>query len=883
MASSFDASAITGKRDTLVTLDYSEDVVVEPAILLRRRGNKIFPESSSGVQRLASGIFILSPLNDLAIVHESSKAHAFIVRLSNWHASSVVVEVPMQRLLSELTGIGASSDVAATGDWFCTKRIAAGATWNNTIAGDGGPLIANPNYPMDLLATAPASGLFPENQGFLLKFIIPGVGLLAADNLLNFRFGGPISAGGYGEYTLSVNGRGEFILYEKIAGAWSEVNRWQAVDGKDMGGTGLIIRIIPHWPRFIELRTFSGYAASMSTQELSEGNFFASIVEQGGHSKLDPFIHEVKNRGDAAFGPNGLLTAITGQGTCSISVRRDIRAYWQVSRLAYPSVNDTPAATGTLTDRPFVLPYGVSNAHITRLHLLLYNTVLEDGTKFTDLTGELQTSAGGALTPGSEVYQLGDATINASGWFAPGGLNKLRAVLTFKNLEASGASWHTPMLEGYEIIRNAHIQTVSPGEKTARAQEVSISGPGYEADQETAHVVIEDPTNGLQTLRTRKTPLRLTTTFDDSGERVVLFEGYTARVTASLKGKADRVYPSPNWHMLECDLVGKWDRLSGKFFHMQPNFGDDRAYGIGHTGPSVAWRVTDILKWCLGLEFPASQINIATQELRLFVPKDENAEDLYKVIPGDPIGPYLRKLCRDYLNAVLHFEPNAGADGQWLLLPAPDGTETPLWTFTTEAAPAGKLGHLSASYGPYRSPLLDEGSYRRYVVSPEASAITVTGFGKGNPPQLLQRTLVNFSSFDAPGHSVSDLQSPDWLGCIREVAYNDPTLSTQEAVDFVCRREFAAACKGRVIHQFVAEHVLLNVVDVASPAYDPLTYTDKKRRALRVLDTVNLVPPGSVTPIRCIVSSVSPAWVKDGYMLSFYELEEWRYDLVFGG
>jgi hypothetical protein len=902
MADAFQVGAITAGRSSYVTFDYAEDLPVEPAILIKRDGKLMFPESQSWVERLSSGIWVLKPLNDLAISHESATAHTYTIRKADCRLNTdYVTEVPRQRVYSELIGIGAGADVDTSGDFYFEKRIRAGADWSGGALSDveAGPSINNPNYPLDPLVVAPKQGLHASNQGYLIKLLIPGGFLSMGDFLFSCVFGGQLTAAGYGRFALVLTGNGKLTLYEKYTATGSTIPTWQtspewtwqAADPGQLAGGTLLIRILPHWPRFLEIKTFVGQITSVIGRQVGGGTFMQEAIRSGGDIKNGIKLIDLTNRGAYAVDAGRRLRPITGEGTVTMSVRRDLRMYWQVNRLAYPV---SPGTVGVITDRPLVMPYGLGGAHVSRVSLQAYNTYSEAGGALTDITGALVNADGSTLTGANETYILNGVPINVSGWNPPGGLNKLKVVFTLKNLENAGSSWHTPMLEGYQVVRNGQLQHVAPGEKTGgKLKAVSITGPSLAPEHESARLTIQDPTNALAQIRARKAPVRIEVSWDPNnpGKRMIAFEGYTGRVTATQRGKSGKVYPSPDWHDLDLDLVGKWDRLSGKFFWQAFNFNDETVIGLpqptgsGQPPPSIRqpWTVTGIIRYLLMLEGFADpgQLDIPEQALRIFVPVDGKADNVYQVMPGvTTLCDYLKTIAKNYLGAYLRWDANAGSAGMWRLKQPPSGTEPILWNFVSMTTPpAGKLAHLSASYGPRTSPILEiDGApgYRQFTVPPECNCITVFGQKQDSPPQNLVRTYVNTESFSAPTHPNSaNPASPDYLGRMLEVCYADPTLSTQQAVDFIARRLYWAAAKGHVIHQFTAEYALLNVADPSDPAYEPAIYKTRERRPLLPGDTV------TVNGTRCIVLAANPAWTKDTTQCCWYEVEEWRYGVVY--
>jgi hypothetical protein len=875
-------TGITPHRTVSVRWDIAQDLLVEPATILGRDSGSIFPSALSNVERLKSGVFVLAPENDLSILHESATAHQYILKLEDhWTYSPICVEVPRQRALSELSGVAVGGDVASTGDWYITKRIAAGTSWSQPLSPvEAGPAFATSNYPLDPLAMAPKTGIFESNQGFLVRLIVTGAAHGNADVIFSFRFGGEITAQGYGKFELLIRGDGTLTLFEKRAGAWVEVASWPCSDAHRLSGGSLTLRIIPHWPEWIEFKTFAGTGLDSGLRSISD----ASMRDQMTTGARDVVSgnYAVKVDRPAAISEIGgtkSIRPITGEGGILVSVRRDSLLHFQISRIAYK-------ASGTLTDRAFVIPVGVAAAHIARIKMKGFET-----TGLTSIVGSLETAGGGALTPANENFVLNGTSYSYTGWVTPGGLNKMRALVTLTNSQTAGSRWQTPSFTGYDIIRQAEIRNFAPGEKTGgNLRGLSITGPGYQPDHESCALDISDPTDALAAVRVRKTPVLVETTFDaaDQSKKAALFRGQTGRITASLQGKHDEVYPRESWRRLDCDLVGMWDRLAtNRFLHQQLNLSDESSHPLLKDGNArLAWRVSDAIWYLTYIAgFPASQISVPVDDIRFFATKTDSSEDSLILQPGTYTPHLITHWAAFYLNAFYIFDAGAGSAGMWRLLRPPTGSETPIWSFTLEECPAGKLAHLSKSYGANISPVLhvDGSRYLKYTVPPEGNVVSVIGRTlpiAGGGGKTLYQQQINYKSWASPEFpGLADPTSPDWLGYISPVPVVDPSLPTQEAVNFVCRRKYELSAHGRVYHQFAAELVLVNV-----DATDPL-YTTRTHRPLRVGDVVNMVDMDGV-PTKCVVHSANfsiDSSTKSANQLAFYELEEFRPDFTVGG
>jgi hypothetical protein len=370
-------------------------------------------------------------------------------------------------------------------------------------------------------------------------------------------------------------------------------------------------------------------------------------------------------------------------------------------------------------------------------------------------------------------------------------------------------------------------------------------------------------------LRTRgQMPLRIETEYDLPGNACLLFEGYTGRVEAIRRVSASATYPSSEWRDYEVQCVGKWQRLQESFFWFRPDWTDSKNSPTPFPDPTVSqpWRVTDIIRTVLNqIGFLDSQIDVFDDPIYLFANPEIGYEGLVTPTPGTNVHDFLISLARDYLNAYLLWDMNAGQYGMWRLLRPPDGTEPILANFVT-APPDEPLRqvHKAVSYGINTYPILGPHAFATYTVPPEGNLLTVTGATqdtKGGPVRLMQ-TFFNRDSFTIPGYPPANPDGLDYLGRLVNIAYTDPTLTLQSAVDWVGRRVFNLACRGQKYARFTAELVL------AAPGDS--VYTHRHRRPLRIGDAVTL--DGD----RWIVRSCNPAYRKDHLQMAEYELQFFR-------
>lgn len=866
------AAQPTGDRTVTVSFNHSESVVTERAFLHRRTSAQIRPRPAnvSNLLQTAHKHWILKPEQELSLTHEKGDLHQYQLRRSACAVASHVEEITFHRKFTELSGVGAHADVATSGDYYMLKRIAASESWNQVVvSGPAPPSLPTAHYPLDRVCVGPTTGPLPEeNTGWLLKIRVPGAAGQTPDFFAGLRFGGPQIGGdpnGYGLFYLAFGGDGHALLYEFIEGAWSNLAGWRWGAPADTPTLLLVCRILPYGSKWIEFSTLNAGSTALNLELINPSALHGLRGNPSESQASGVYAYTATNRIPLAdqlrdeFGP----FPVTGPGMVAVDIRRDLRAMWQVSRIVYNQ-------NGLLDDEPFQVPYGYEDAHVLTIDTEGEAVSLNALSDAATIGQGIVENGGGVLTSASENYTLGGTTYTLNGWEPPGGVNLCQARIQLHNLQSAGARYQTPVLTGYTIRRRPHLQTVSPTVYTpATVTQVSITGTGTEPDQESGFVAIEDLTAAGAVLRTYgKQTVRISTSYTGQGGNpdVLLFEGYVGRATGKRKGKSGKTFPAANWHRYECELLGKWDRVAAGYFHERFNFADA---GTSPSGPSPdptnpGWLIVDILRVLLEhAGFQDSQVDIPASDIRIFAPAKGQAEELLSPALGTWIGDYLKRLCADYLSRWFLFDANAGASGMWRTILPPSGASPgTVWTFTTAAVGANKLGHLSASYGASTSPVLN--MLDEYVVSPEFAVLTVRGAPGIGPDRVIrypQHTYRNPRAFNSPTHpATADNTNLDYLPRPQEAIYHDPTLPNIRAVKFIGRRLMERAGQGQKWRAWIAETVLMPAAD-----FEPLIYTTRLKRPLMPGDVVLMDSD------RYIIQSNNCSFRRSGVMLSYYE------------
>lgn len=888
---------ITPRRTVSVTFDHTDTVATEPYFHHHREGRQMLPADVAGCIRLQAGIWQLLPINDWGTGHESEIGQSFVIRLSEWvagGAAASLTEVPHQRKLTELTGVTPSPDVAVSGDYFLTRRVTAAGAWNDSLPNADIPeKITESNlYPLSFMGRTVT--LHTGLTGYAIKAYNPGAPLQTKDVIIGFKFGGLLRAEGYGLFFLALGGDGTATLYEKFKPegyssiVWVEQAKWRYLAPAESPGGAFGLWILPFTPAGIEFDTYTGGGGQDYFKVLTDRNLdILSGVNatQGAHQS---YVFTA-SRGELGAFSGTQQFAVTGHGQPELYIREESRPLVQIARLGYD-------ALGVITDKPIQLPhYAASDEHLLRLTIHGKGVDTNaDGTLEATFQGELQNADGGApLIEFVEEQVWRGETINWDGFTPPlDDKNAIQAEITLTSEEnEAGERWWTPYVAGYSVVRNGHRQSYAPGAKTGGATVgISCSGVSYDPEQETAAIAIEDLKDELTFLRSRgKASVRIATTYDEAGtesaETSIIFEGYTGRATAMLKGRDAAVYPSDDWRRLEIECEGKWHRLTEKFFHNRIPFDDDSTSPDGALntpgGETKPWKITTIIRHLLQISgFDEDQLDIPDLDLRLFLRIDQKPDGIYFLQPGISVAAFLTMLCRDYINGFLYWEPNAGTKGMWRLKQPPDGTETPVWTFTLDRPTGTKLAHMAVAYGSSTSPILgppERFPFESWVVAPEGNCLTVSGGWDQKTGERFQQSIVNEESFNAPLHpATADVTNLDHISSgVVPIEYVDTTLDSQQAVDYIARRVFNLACRGRKFLRFTAEYVLVDRADV-----EPTIFTTHPVTPLRPGDIVRVTDQDG-NHVTHILHQCSPSFENQGVMLATYELELFRPETTF--
>lgn len=848
---------------------------------------------TQGVARLSTGYIGMQPrVLDLGALHSRTTEQADILRLSAWQSFVTLAERPLfkQPDAASHPGLltGAAADLATAADHFLTILRQAGATWIPSATAEPapkGPAVTQRRdsaFELDVVGLTHA--VFPPDQGFQLRWRVPGTDLDEHDLLFAFEFGGPLSPRWHGRFALAFGMNGQVTLselqYDVSGPSWTWVIRdtWQYCDKQNVVNDAHWFVLIPHARRYIDFQS--------STREVVRPLF--GIGSQLGPPQLQARHYTVPEADVEAKRGTSTPIAIqtffaTGAGEARLWINRRLRMQVQVARLMYPPHSER---VSQVVDAPRAVPWGSTATTTLR-------TWYEGVLPFASATVYTSPSISCSLindTTGVAIQAVGGSFVTTGGtanYVLPGGANTMRVRYRMEPGGpvplTSGGPWSCWIL-AFELRKPARTAVVAPGEvEGGEIQSVSITGADSDPSTETAQVVIADPRNELSRVRIRgRMPVLIETEYDEQGVTgaSALFRGYLSRATDMPRGRTGewatgKTLPFTLRHDLDVLGVGQWARLWEAQWHGYmldlAELVDPSAISPPFVIPNQPAKITSIVRELLQhAGYPPAQIDVPDREFRLWK-SPQTKEDLYKLQPYEPLGPFITRLLRDYMGAYIFWDANAtgvGAlhPGMWRFQDGPRAG-TLRWTFrtTTPTSVEPKLVNHPGAWGA-NTTFIRKDTLHSYVVPPEANAIWVTTDGDLTPndkPTGLCQWLGNPKSVNLPifGGNTADPNHPDYIGRLIPRVIYDPDLATQNAVDFVARRYYDITCRARKVVEFTAPLVLLADAD---PLYGG------KLRPLRYGDTV------LIDTTQYLVTAMNPDLgpTKDAHQFMHLECEE---------
>lgn len=886
-------SAATPYRESVIALDTDlASVLQERGITLHRKGQHIARRAAQGmankaewtnVKFWASGCWSLEPLQvQMANLHESTIAASliitgftFIATLGPSSAQGIMQEMP-NWAQSTITGASYSGSVPSSGDVFYRKRIPApGSTDPGALVANAGfdsarPALPYPNTDIPMDRTGVSTATYAEDAGFFLRWRTFGNHMSPHRYLLTFHFG---------QYAIVLTGSGEAQLWEYAIPAgesptpyYVQRDAWRFTqETHASAGHAHCMAIFPHVAsdgnRYIAF-------SNLATGTAPKTNTGKKV--DGGHSVTGEHVYRITA---AVMGTD--VDQSPGHATTSdhirFDLRRDARPDVQFSQLGYlVDVN------GVLLDDPILVPNGNFTGNASTINQN-YGFVTPSGTA---CTGEILDAVTGAtFVAGTDKYPRAKFTLTTS------------------------SATVTPTLWGYHHVQAPVHIAIAPGAFSLDPREVNIQG--YAGDPQTELATVEAYDPGMVHTRLTKRgyfssyiATIYTPNLSTPGTAVTvrMFQGYVISPQWEQVGTALQhpggagpgpttlptgTYIAPKFYKYSLNVVGMYQRLTE---HVQPPYpelyANDPTAPQGTSGFDQTWKITDIIKDVLNrCGFDASFQNIPDLPYRIWPGYTESSSDLM-IEPTTSLAEWLVRMIREHLGAYLCFEPNSGANGQWILIfgtqAAEDGTfASPLYNFTGDAAEVEGLanplfiGSYAAVSGIPTAPIKHvSGSQNK----PDFNQVTVsTGLPTtdSETPQAVEQVIFNPISYKVPTSTIDpDPDHPDYIGhCIpyellapQAVVGGDGASdiqATQENVDWLARRYYDFLCHGQKLT--IIDVPLVFVQDETLSA--TTTSSSGNWRPLRFQDPVMLEGDPS-----WLVKSIRHYWTSDRNQRSVIEL-----------
>ena len=865
--------------------------LLEPGFLFAKRADSIARgrnEDKSGVVLLPGAGWVLRPyIFDPGAAHETIVGGAGVqsVDAGLLTVAGSFVEKPFFRDPG-LTGV-TYSGAPSSGSLMWQKRPGAGDSWADALDAD------QANYPspaagddtVDMDRVAKTTENFDPDEAVFFRFYTPGSHITAGGSLATVYFTGLAGTtdaiAGCGQYALKLNGDGLAVLYERGAGETGSAMwhvrhsfRWAApqlvygsMNALAIGSDAVHLASPDRYAgRRIYFRTLA-YPNANAGFSLTETTIAVAIAAIDVSSGAFDSVYNVPRPGEAAV----------EVAPVRVDLRRDVRAICQVHKAVYRT-------SGALTDDVFSLVVPCQDA-ATNFYVEWYATVpagcavdvkmydASTGLELADATLTISDELGGQKTYTPNVGQRS---------------YYLKAALT-------GDGSKTPVLTEVRVVRApvvedapATVPATYPSARTGLWQDavtsVNISGPGDSPDHETMTLGLQDIVGNIAALDVRSgMPIKVQTTFDAAGtDRSVLFQGYVsqARGTRKFAGPESKPYPYPGALEYEVTALGQYRRLQEQLMPRRWTWFDQSA--------NAGYKVTDAIRLVLRASGAKdADIDVPDLPLRLF---SLNEDDLVSQ-PGDTLLDVAVRFARDYLGAYLLYDPNAGTSGMWRLLQAKQAPYNVLARFETEHPGAGKvvadgayadasatspLGNTQAIKRTFIARRNKRSTLRSWVEPPEGNVVVVYGGANekaaqkagGNETVILTQSKINTDSFNFAGVASSDpdypdVDGPDYLGRIVPIMVFDPSLPTQEAVDWMAVRTFRYACHAQRHLEFEAPLVLVTDADDSLQAAP---------RPLRFYDCAEVWDPATAAYVQYMVASCDPLYDNDRLQMARYTL-----------
>lgn len=776
--------------------------------------------------------------------------------------------------------LDANANLVEQGDYFIERTVGAGVNWDDHVLVADEAAFAQPdvglnnyqgvpNIKSDRVAVANQS--FGPEADWVFRIDLTGNNRQNPDFVARFYFTGPpgyhqgrvvgpdtnannLRRGGTGQYGIMVGGDGRAFLCEKCGGLGDDGLEW------------MVVWIFQYCPaNMVSGRTHTFYIRNSRKIGGGPDKIYIRCENSSGGVQNLAMFGVTEKRAGPSLAVTETIYRVLGSSATSlvyprppgapsvrhspprVDVRRDSRPKFQVSRPRRP-------ATGTLKSNPFSLPFWPGNSTPLRI---IWVADIPAGCTLTVQAYDARTDAALATTSPTGDH-IGEFFHDFNITF---GMDYFYVKFTFTSEEPD--HYLSPTLKAFRAQKDGRIVAstatevdlvphvpgstgVALGLLQRTFGPVLIQPAAGEPHQESGNTTVKDVIDSIDILRVRgQIPFILETEYDATpAHRSVLMEGYARNIQQSRKGgkkgasrAGNAAYPAEEWKEYHLQLFGKWQRLSEQFSNVKWNWHWPDPDGDGVTPFKGTDAIRTMLGWC-GLD--DDQIDVPDSPIRLWI--SDNEMDLF-MEPGDPIMEMILKICREYLNAAICWDGNAGAAGMMRLVRAnrpPYRRLCRLVTGPQPGMPAGtRLVHNLAGYGNWTDTdarsipqvVIRKNSPRR-TEPPEANCVLVTGVSLGDwsSYKRLSQWAINIKSFNFySGADTADPEDADYLGYMKPLFVIDPGLNNARAVGWAARRLYDQAC-----HAFVTESVSMPLVLVT----DELDTLQRVPRRLQYYDAV---------------------------------------------
>lgn len=805
------------------------------------------------------------------------------------------------------SGIGYSSDKAAQSDRGYRKRVVAGDDWDDpayVLSADQsafpGPATSEDLAPLDRMLASTVN--HDPRDRLVFQFHVPGAPNDRFTGLAVCYFCGPAGRSGaetgFGQYALKLHTSGLAVLYERCdpgdgTPVWLE--RW-SFHYSDFPAAGHAFYIdIASDTSQDGSGSFTGTKICFAAQR--GPNLFRDTtnderwkdLQNGTTASMRTQVYNVPRKDRLP----------TVQSLVRIDVRRDVRAKYSVSQHVYPE-------SGLLVEDSFSVPFHPNGSPVAQLEWYGYRPT---GTAvfahlYDDTTGLPVTGTVIASDVYGEVVQ----------YTLPSGD---RSYHLEYEIQSDTTKFKTPVIEKRVFYREPVFDTAASfplisvsDARTSGAPRMPVLfpasvdiGPASEYPETVNMRVTIDDLGGILPNLPFKTggPMEVWLVDPDTNELVTIVEGgIVMRNTVRRYATKEKVYPDPSSYSLEVTGAGEWARAKRRLLSyrwtLPLDFLDSLSARVRPLKATDAVRLllkygagyTTGLDWNGDPDGTPNMLDIPDLPQRLF--NDAEGIDVTVVEPGT--GPFeiVKEIVSDYTGGYLLFDKNAGEDedtpGMWRLLLKHrppynnlmrihrEGPSDPLMIVSDLAnypdVVDGDTGQvMKCTFGIAGTESIEYEPAEGNLVQVFGGSGDGSSAGGSHPGMLTQVAFnpVSFNYFGlAPGHDFyPDPDSPDFFGECVAVQVYDYSLCTQDAVDWVTRRVYDAACFGREV---VRVKFPISASKLVTDVLDPY---QQRPRLPRFNDPVLYQQPdGSFG--QYIVASCRPTWVYDGLIVCDAEL-----------